>query len=152
MDLFESRGSEGKMKSLAVFALSIFAFSRSFVEGADDVSCYVCMGRDMESCSRGKTECAGYCYKVVDTGHDLITKGCALVSIDNPSKPEKSDWTPEPHIKLYWTDVGNGTRDHVRGHTYFCKESMCNVAARNSVAFCSYFLIASLVVSIFLRR
>jgi len=125
-------------------ALSILAFVGSILvygqAPAATVDCHVCMGRDLESCTRGRVKCAGSCYKVVDTKHDLITKGCTLVP-DDMGKTENSNWQPEPPIFLYWTNLGNGTREHVRGHGYFCKdkEKTCNQARRNSLAFTSLF-------------
>jgi len=109
---------------------------------AAEVDCYVCLGRDYESCEMGKTRCGGSCYKVVDTAHDLIAKGCTFQST---SPVDKSNWFPKPEIKLYWTMTNNGSRDHIRGTVYFCRENMCN---RGSSSSSSYFFLTPLFIFI----
>jgi len=115
--------SEWLAISLAVAAIITIAATKA-------PYCYVCMDRDMNNCNRGNTTCDGFCYKVVDTTHNVIVKGCAehvQVSGDNPTNFDNPDWAPEPPIELYWIR-DNGTAKHVRGHAYFCKNEtgMCN--------------------------
>jgi len=110
----------------------VFVVLLGFVAGEKDesaaaVKCYVCMGRDSDNCVAGESACTGYCYKVVDGSHDLIAKGCTTepgLPLDN----ELSDWSPQPHISLYWTQATDGRRDYVRGRSYFCNKEYCNSA------------------------
>jgi len=120
-------------------------------EDAKDVKCYVCMGRDSENCVAGDSRCHGYCYKVVDGSHDLIAKGCTT-DPDLPTTNELPDWSPKPHIELYWTHGDNGKRDYVRGRSYFCNTEYCNAATNLRGHKVGILLIVLSVIGAFLLR
>ncbi len=40
----------------------------------DKLACYVCLGSDMDDCIGEKVCCAGACFKMVDTKHQMIAK------------------------------------------------------------------------------
>jgi hypothetical protein len=118
------------MKTVALMGVS-FLVLVSIVDGQSTagVKCHVCMGRDSDNCVYGEANCPGYCYKVVDKGHDLIAKGCTTEK-DLPTNTEVADWAPIPHIKLYWTNKNEkGEREHISGRSYFCTSAFCNAAS-----------------------
>ncbi|EPB75838.1 hypothetical protein ANCCEY_05078 [Ancylostoma ceylanicum] len=81
------------------------------------LSCYTCMGRDMENCMHGLTCCSGSCFKLVDEEHDMIVKGCTSDDEEDASmKVRTLDMT------LYWVN-----NEKVKGQSYFCKGTeFCN--------------------------
>ncbi|VDO54059.1 unnamed protein product [Haemonchus placei] len=63
------------------------------------MSCYTCMGRDMENCMHGVTCCKGSCFKLVDEEHDMIVKGCT-----NDDEEDASMKVRTLDMGLYWVN------------------------------------------------
>ncbi|PIO70004.1 hypothetical protein TELCIR_08153 [Teladorsagia circumcincta] len=81
------------------------------------MSCYTCMGRDMENCMHGLTCCKGSCFKLVDEEHDMIVKGCT-----NDDEEDASMKVRTLDTGLYWVN-----HEKVKGQSFFCKGSdFCN--------------------------
>ncbi|WKY06841.1 hypothetical protein Q1695_006767 [Nippostrongylus brasiliensis] len=81
------------------------------------MSCYTCMGRDLENCLHGLTCCKGSCFKLVDDEHEMIVKGCT-----NADEEDASMKVRTLNMGLYWVND-----EKVKGQSYFCKGSdFCN--------------------------
>uniref|UniRef100_A0A7I4YRH5 DUF2769 domain-containing protein n=1 Tax=Haemonchus contortus TaxID=6289 RepID=A0A7I4YRH5_HAECO len=99
------------------------------------MSCYTCMGRDMENCMHGKTCCKGSCFKLVDEEHDMIVKGCT-----NDDEEDASMKVRTLDMGLYWVK-----NEKVKGQSFFCKGSdFCNETPALS-------MFSSLITALLLR-
>ncbi|CAJ0587812.1 unnamed protein product, partial [Mesorhabditis spiculigera] len=84
-----------------------------------NLSCYTCMGRDLQNCASGLACCSGSCFKLIDKKHEVVLKGCTLANEEDASMKVRT--LPVP---LYWTKG-----EKVEGESYFCKSGdFCNEA------------------------
>ncbi|KAK6752836.1 hypothetical protein RB195_003937 [Necator americanus] len=81
------------------------------------LSCYTCMGRDMENCMHGLTCCGGSCFKLIDEEHDMVVKGCT-----NDDEEDASMKIRTLDMTLYWSN-----NEKVKGQSFFCQGTdFCN--------------------------
>ncbi|EFO98884.1 hypothetical protein CRE_19667 [Caenorhabditis remanei] len=89
-----------------------------------EISCYSCMGRDMENCQSGLTCCKGACFKLEDIKHNVIVKGCV-----NNREEDASMKVRELNVPLYWAN-----KEKVKGESFFCTgKHFCNQTSRVSL-------------------
>ncbi|EGT37581.1 hypothetical protein CAEBREN_13970 [Caenorhabditis brenneri] len=103
-----------------------------------EISCYSCMGRDMENCQSGLTCCKGACFKLEDIKHNVIVKGCV-----NNREEDASMKVRELNVPLYWAN-----KEKVKGESFFCTgKDFCNETSRASL-FASVFsmILAALII------
>ncbi|CAI2354497.1 unnamed protein product [Caenorhabditis sp. 36 PRJEB53466] len=103
-----------------------------------EITCYSCMGRDMENCQSGLTCCKGACFKLEDIKHNVIVKGCV-----NNKEEDASMKVRELNVPLYWAN-----KEKVKGESFFCTgKNYCNETPNLSLlgSFLSV-LIAGLVI------
>ncbi|CAJ0952815.1 unnamed protein product, partial [Mesorhabditis belari] len=90
------------------------------------LSCYTCLGRDLENCEHGLSCCKGSCFKLVDKKHDVIIKGCTVANEEDASMKMRTLSVP-----LYWAKD-----EFVTGESYFCKsQDYCNGVSSTSPYF-----------------
>ena len=84
------------------------------------LACYSCLGRDFLNCNWGLTCCKGSCFKLIDTKHQLIVKGC----VSKEEKDRSMTYREDLPIRLYWAND-----ERVEGEAYYCnKGDRCNAA------------------------
>ncbi|CAD6199730.1 unnamed protein product [Caenorhabditis auriculariae] len=121
---------QGKMESLLLLFIAVAAFANT-VEGAancsvsGELSCFSCMGRDMENCRSGLTCCKGACFKLQDLVHNVMVKGCVDTKEEDASMKVR-----ELNVPLYWAD-----NEKVKGESFFCNsKDFCNSALRQDIS------------------
>lgn len=109
---------------------------------AANLSCYTCLGRDMNNCDWGNVCCKGSCYKLVDEEHGLIAKGCSDALEEDGSMKRRSS-----AVKLYWAE-----NEAIKDEAYYCSsEQFCNGAVTQHCSLINALAVLVLSVCVLLK-